>query len=125
MVRSLLFTLHLLEKICSDSPDNPFYDAYRVDRENEVDTILHRNYALLSQKNIQDQIVQVLIELIVKHHELISVRAFFNLISDLLIPVNWSELKHVSVKPSIMLKNGLPEQLFNRPERSTLLTSNR
>ncbi|WP_214811333.1 DNA phosphorothioation-dependent restriction protein DptF [Exiguobacterium sp. s127] len=111
----------LLKKICSDSVDNPFYDAYRLDRENEIDTILHRNYALLSQKDIQDQIVQVLIELIVKHHELISVRAFFNLISDLLIPVNWSELKHVSVKPSIMLKNGLPEQLFNRPERSTLL----
>ncbi|WP_131503329.1 DNA phosphorothioation-dependent restriction protein DptF [Exiguobacterium sp. s138] len=116
------FYSDLLEKICSDSPENPFYDAYRVDRENEVDTILHRNYALLSQKNIQDQIVQVLIELIVKHHELISVRAFFNLISDLLIPVNWNELKHVSVKPSIMLENGLPEQLFNRPERSKLLT---
>jgi len=111
----------LLEKICSDSPDNPFHDAYQIDRESGVDTILHRNYALLSQKNIQDRIVQVLIELIVKHHELISVRAFFNLISDLLIPVNWDELKHVSVTPSVMLENGLPEQLFNRPERSTLL----
>ncbi|WP_426354583.1 DNA phosphorothioation-dependent restriction protein DptF [Exiguobacterium sp. R-39] len=111
----------LLEKICSDTPNNPFYDAYRIDRENKVDTILHRNYALLSQKNIQDQIVQVLIELIVKHHVLISVRNFFNLISDLLIPINWSELKHITVKPLSMLKYGLPEQLFNRPERSSLL----
>lgn len=76
---------------------------------------------MLSQRNIQDQIVQVLIELIVKHHVLISVRNFFNLISDLLIPINWNELKQIAVKPSIMLDNGLPEQLFNRPERSSLL----
>lgn len=111
----------LLERICSDTPNNPFYDAYRIDRENEIDTILHRNYALLSQKNIQDQIVQIIIELIVKHHVLISVRNFFNLISDLLIPVNWNELKQITVKPSVMLENGLPEQLFNRSERSSLL----
>ncbi|WP_231505597.1 DNA phosphorothioation-dependent restriction protein DptF [Bacillus sp. EB01] len=111
----------LIEKIVSSSGDNPFYQALLEDQNNSVETMAHQNYLLLQNKFVQEQIVQLVIQTIVKKKLVISARAFLNFIADILIP---DILHPVSVLNDFdKLNYSLPNLLFNRKERSFILDS--
>ncbi|WP_421377976.1 DNA phosphorothioation-dependent restriction protein DptF [Bacillus salacetis] len=111
----------LMEKVFSESKDNPFYEAMRVDEANSVRTIVHENFQLMQNEFVQQQIVQLVIQTIVKSKLVISARAFLNFIADIIIP---DEVKNIKLVTEFeALKDSTPTLLFNRRERSVLLNA--
>ncbi|ALC90600.1 hypothetical protein AM500_13000 [Bacillus sp. FJAT-18017] len=109
----------LIEKIVNSSSDNPFYLALLEDEKNNITTMVHENYKMLSNKNVQEQVVQLVIQTIVQKKLVISARAFLNFISDILIPDN---LQNVSLLTDFeKLNYSLSNLLFDRKERSFIL----
>ena len=113
------FYSSLLEKICTPSDENPFYLGFKEDESNQLHTMVHKNYKLLQNGFVQDQIVQLIIQTIVKKKLVISARAFLNFIADILIP---DEVENIKLLNEFnVLEYSLPNLLFNRRERSVIL----
>lgn len=114
------FYKEILQKICDQTEENPFYVAYKLDQENKNDhSIVHTNYMLLSEENIQNRIIQLLIKIMVIDKNSISVRSFLDFISDLVIP---SDIKNeVYWSSSQILENSLPALLFRHSNKSPIL----
>lgn len=117
-VESEYFTA-LIKKICTQDEKNPFYLAYKKDREENQLSMLHENYEFLCNEFVQNQLVQLVIQVIVKYKILISSRHFLNFIADLLIP-NETDASRI-LNPYEKLKHSLPTLLFNSKGRSVLL----
>lgn len=113
------FYTSLIEKVTNNSEKNPFYLALKEDEGNNIDTMVHGNFRLLQNKVVQDCIVQIIIQSIVKKKLIISARAFLNFIADILIPDDIKQNKIMSEFD--VLENSLPNLLFNRVERSEIL----
>jgi len=111
----------LLQKIFEPSNQNPFYLGLKEDESNNICTMVHENYRLLQNKKIQNQIVQLIIKIIIKNKLVISARAFLNFIADILMP---DEIKNKELMNDFeVLEQSLPNLLFNRKERSTILNA--
>ncbi|MCK6207699.1 DNA phosphorothioation-dependent restriction protein DptF [Bacillus infantis] len=111
----------LMKKVFSDAEDNPFYAAMKEDEMHGVRTIVHENFQLMQNEFVQRQIVQLVIQTIVKSKLVISARTFLNFIADILIP---DEVKNINLVTEFeTLKDSLPTLLFNRRERSVLLNA--
>ncbi|WP_419883511.1 DNA phosphorothioation-dependent restriction protein DptF [Peribacillus sp. B-H-3] len=109
----------LLEKVFNPADNNPFFLALKEDEKNSVETMIHQNYRFLQNKFVQEQIVQLIIQTIVKKKLVISARSFLNFIADILIP---DEVKSLELATEFeKLEFSLPNLLFNRRERSTIL----
>lgn len=109
----------LIKKVCAINEENPFYVAYKKDKEENRLTILHENYEFLCNEFVQAQLVELVIEAIIKFKVSVSSRHFLNFIADLLIP-NKSDTSLV-YNPYEKLKHTLPTLLFNSNGRSELL----
>jgi DNA phosphorothioation-dependent restriction protein DptF len=118
--RSSFFS-SLLEKLLNKSDQNPFYIALREDQKNQIENIVHVNYRFLQNQVVQDQIVQLVTQTIVKKKLVISARAFLNFISDILVPDNVNRMEILSEFE--VLNHSLPTLLFNRRERSSILNA--
>lgn len=109
----------LLKKICMENERNPFYQAVIEDKKNNNYSIVHQNYQILCNKHVQNTIINLLIELMIKNKKSISSRDFLDFLADLLIPGGyesfdiWNDFEK--------LNNLLPSLLFNHPEKSELL----
>lgn len=109
----------LIEKIVNPISNNPFYLALLEDEKNRINTMVHENFKMLSNKNVQEQVVHLVIQSIVQKKLVISARAFLNFISDILIPDN---LQRVSLLTDFeKLSYSLVNLLFHRKERSFIL----
>ncbi|MEM5016868.1 DNA phosphorothioation-dependent restriction protein DptF [Metabacillus indicus] len=113
------FYSSLLEKIFNSSNDNPFYLALKEDENKNLETMIHKNYKFMQNKFVQDQIVNLIIQTVVKKKLVISARAFLNLIADILIPDDIHNLNDINEFD--VLEYCLPNLLFNRKERSIIL----
>lgn len=109
----------LLQKITDASDMNPFYVAYKKDIENNLHKMTHENFKFLQNKSVQNQIVQLVIQSIVKMKLVISARAFLNFITDILIPNDNRNLQELTEFEVIELS--LPNLLFKRKDRSNIL----
>ncbi len=118
-----------LEKIVSLSNyNNPFQKAYSETCINcSANCPIKLNYELLQESLIRKKVSELLIQCIVKHHQIISIRALYNFIFDLLVPVvlDGLNLREISkwVKRSSsadFLQNLFPNYLFEHPEVSDL-----
>lgn len=109
----------LLKKVCNPTMDNPFYKAYKKDKENNVYSIIHENYDFLSNEYVQKQIVNLIIKAIIKNKIVVSARSFLNFVSDILIPDEI--LAEAEMTPFLKLESTLPNLLFNKNDRSELL----
>ncbi|UYZ24024.1 DNA phosphorothioation-dependent restriction protein DptF [Mesobacillus jeotgali] len=118
--RSSFFSC-LLEKLLNKSDQNPFYVALKEDQKNYIENIVHVNYKFLQNQFVQDQIVQLVTQTIVKKKLVISARAFLNFISDILVPDNVNRIEILS--DFEVLNHSLPTLLFNRRERSSILNA--
>ncbi|WP_232233809.1 DNA phosphorothioation-dependent restriction protein DptF [Bacillus sp. J33] len=115
------FYTALLEKVFMKSDNNPFYLALQQDEKNNVHTMVHENYKLMQNKFVREQVVQLIIKSIVIKKLVISARAFLNLIADIIIP---DEVKSTKLLSEFdVLESSLPNLLFNRKDRSTILNA--
>lgn len=113
------FYSSLLNKIVDSSPHNPFYLALREDEKSEKETIVHQNYKMMQNKIVQHQVVQLVVQVIVKKKLVISARSFLNFIADILIP---DDVQNINLLTEFtVLESSLPNLLFNRKDRSPLL----
>lgn len=121
----------ILTNICKQTPDNPFYQAYLNDLQEDADLAsrnpILQNYELLQHEDIQDKIIQLLIEAMVKEKLIISTRGLFDFIYNIIVPpamenMNYDQInKYVS---DLDFKNYmlslLPFQLFERVDASPI-----
>ena len=113
------FFAELLKKICSSDDRNPFYQAYKLDLLNNIKTMAHYNYELLQSQTVQSELIQLIIQAIIKYKLVISARTFLNFVSDILIPV---QLGHYDLLNDFeRIENSLPFLLFKRKDRSPIL----
>lgn len=109
----------VLHKVFGSYEENPFYLAYKADLENGIRSMVHENYEFMQNEYIQNQIVDLTIQVLIKYKLVISARSFLNFIADLLIPDN---LKKYNVLTDFeRIESSVPNLLFNRRERSFIL----
>lgn len=107
------FFEEIVEKITNPTDRNPFYKLWKREWDAGIRTATHINYHLLQDEKMRLALVQVLIEAMVKKKLFLSTRALYNLLYDILVPLDNSH----NVEPEQLL----PYLLFERPDRSDLL----
>ncbi|MGR9049739.1 DNA phosphorothioation-dependent restriction protein DptF [Halobacillus faecis] len=110
-------------KIFSDHQQNPFYQAYKKDAERGIDWVVHQNYKFLMNESVQQHIVRLLINNLIKHKLVISARALFNFIADIVIPEGYVEGDELQWGPFEKINCTTPSLLFKRKDRSYILKS--
>ncbi|MGD6943930.1 DNA phosphorothioation-dependent restriction protein DptF [Cytobacillus gottheilii] len=111
----------IIEKIFDAIDENPFYLALKEDEQRNLNTMVHDNYKFLQNEFVQHQIVQLIIQAIVKQKLVISARAFLNFIADILIPDE--VLNKQLISEFDVLDYSVPNLIFNRKERSVILNA--
>lgn len=111
----------LLNKLFIEREDNPFYTAYKNDVQRSYRTMLHENYDFLRNKFVQEQVISLVIQSLVKKKLVISTRAFLNFVADILISENLQPLDKLNNFER--LQNAVPSLLFNNIDRSPILKS--
>jgi len=114
------FFMELIDKVTAPNPNNPFYDAWIQDMENEITSAAHTNYSLLQQQEVKESIVQSLIEVMIKKKVFISTRAFYNFLFEVIVPINY-ELAYENEEMSV--NEMLPNLMYGHPDRSPLLAA--
>lgn len=113
------FIRTVLGKITNPSPDNVFYQAYLDSKPVGGDyDPSYVNYELLCLPAVQDSIVKILIEAIVRYKLLLTPRELFDFIYRLVIPDSLKDFrKKADFFPSL-----LPSIIFNGGENKILKT---
>ncbi|MGE7772308.1 DNA phosphorothioation-dependent restriction protein DptF [Viridibacillus arvi] len=112
------FLSEILSKIMADHEGNPIYSAWKQDMAEGNYTMAHLNYQLLQNETIQHRVLEKLYHVMIRDKVILSTRAFYHFIFTLIMPTT-QEMD--SSKTSFGIEHTLPNLLFNRPERSTLL----
>ncbi|MFK3959982.1 DNA phosphorothioation-dependent restriction protein DptF [Pseudalkalibacillus hwajinpoensis] len=113
------FFLSILNNIFKDSNENPFHLAFKEDQNNGIHTMLHENFEFMKNPFVQKQVVDLIIQTLIRDKMVISARAFLNFIADILIPDTLSS--YYSLTEFDRLELNTPNLLFNRMERSPIL----
>ena len=109
----------LFSRITNPIPENPFYQAYLMDKQtNEINTLL-MNYEMFSSKSVQNQIVKLIIKTIIKDKIILSSRILLNYIYDILVPITTEEMMTSDFLD--MLPNLLPNLVFEGFDKSSFL----
>lgn len=104
------FITGILAKVTQKNANNPFFNAYLHDHD-EQNMILKKNYELLMNQGVQATLVNLLVRVQIQFQQLLSVRQIMNFIHDLVIPP-----KDVTGYQAL-----LPALLFSGQMRSSLL----
>lgn len=107
------FFKSIIQKVVNPNEDNPFYNTWKRDKAEGINSAAHENYILLQDETIQDSVVQKLIEAMIQEKLFLSTRALYNFIYDIIVPLN--------SKTEFLPNHALPFMLFNRPDRSDLM----
>lgn len=114
------FYLEALEKITARHADNEIYQAWKLDIENGIHTIVHDNYKMLLEPQVQKRVVEKLIQIIIRNKIIVSTRSYYNFIFDIIVPSS------LLVNPNLTgfeIQNMLPNLLFGSLDRSDVLLS--
>ncbi|MCG7384380.1 DNA phosphorothioation-dependent restriction protein DptF [Paenibacillus sp. ACRRY] len=121
----------ILQKITQKSDYNPFYQAY-LREKNDYSEITQKNpiiqnYELLQHDDIQEKIIDLLIQSMVKEKLIISTRALLDFIYNILVPSSMDNVEHEKLMELIEDQDFqsytaclLPFQLFDREDASTI-----
>ncbi len=115
------FYQSLLNKILQEGNKNPFHQAYERDLKKSERTMLHENYEFFKNEFVQEQVISLVIQSVIKKKLVISTRAFLNFVADILISENLSKVSQLTNFEK--LKNSLPSLLFDNTDRSSILKS--
>lgn len=118
-----------INKIVDPVPINPFWLAYEKHKQTYPSNCpIRYNYELLQDSQIQSRIRNLLIECIVRNQMTISIRALYNFIYDIIVPVDFYNSdskengKHLSsLAKKSYLEAMLPNYIFEHPELSPIL----
>lgn len=113
------FIRAVLKKITQDSDDNVFYQSYKESKPkgDEYDPV-YVNYELLRLPTVQDTIVKVLIEAIIRYKLLLTPRELFDFIYRIVIPGTIEDFK----KTDHFFSSLLPSLIFGGGEGKILKT---
>ena len=112
------FYLEALQKITAAHPANEIYNAWKQDLDNGIRTIVHENYKMLMDVQVQKRIVEKLVQTIIRNKMIVSTRSFYNFIFDIIVPSS------VLINPNrtgFAIQNTLPNLLFESLDRSDVL----
>lgn len=112
---------------------NIFYSSYKINCskcDNFNCCPIKANYELLSKENVQNSIVDLLVQCIVKDKIIISTRALLNFIYELIVPRSYIDVNSPTFKNRISSLNSseyimslMPNIIFNHRELSTIFES--
>lgn len=126
-VKSLMRKItHSLEMELQEK--NIFYTSYKkncTQCENKNCCPIKSNYELLAQDNVEDSIVELLVQCIVKNKIIISTRALLNFIYELIVPRSYIDVNSPTFKNKISklnkkeyIKSLMPNIIFDHKELS-------
>lgn len=121
----------ILQRITQNSAQNPFYQAYLRDKNEFPELALKnpiiQNYELLQHDDIQDKIIDLLIQAMIKEKLIISTRALLDFIYNIIVPSSMDNLDHEKLMEVIKKQDFqsytlclLPFLLFNREDTSNI-----
>lgn len=118
----------LMQKITDSSEYNIFYKSYKkncVECSNCRCCPIKANYELLSNEKVQESVVDLLVQCIIKNKIIISTRALINFMYELIVPRSYIDVNSPIFKNSIAKLNDLdyvkalmPNIVFNHRELS-------
>lgn len=118
----------LIEKITSKSELNKFYESYKKNCsqcQNCNCCPIKANYELLSKDEVQDAIVDLLVQGIIKNKIIISTRALLNFLYEILVARSYVDVNSPMFKQNIWkltkenyIRSLTPNILFNHKELS-------
>lgn len=107
---------------------NIFYSSYKrncTKCENKDCCPIKANYELLSKDNVQDSIVELLVQCIIKDKIIISTRALLNFMYELIVPRSYIDVNSPTFKNKISklhnqdyVKSLMPNTIFDHKELS-------
>lgn len=110
------FYEELFAKVFKKDQSNPFYNSFVNDIKNGKKTTAHENFEFLQSIHVQRQIINLIIQSIVKDKLVISTRTILSFIADIVLG------KDNSITGET-LDDILPNILFSSSDRSELLNS--
>ena len=110
----------LFKKITDKNKQNPFYQAYLRDVVNEYNGPIRYNYELLMNEKVVNEIVQLVINAIIKFKRIVSTRELLNFIYEIIVPPVINEYKAIDEVYDYM-EEILPNLIYTTSERSPLL----
>ena len=123
----------LINKITNPSEVNDFYNSYKENCsncKNKDKCPIKANYELISEDNVQNAIVDLLVQCIIKKKIIISTRALLNFMYDLIIARSYIDVNSPMFKDKIgKLKNEeyinslTPNIIFNHKELSFIFNA--
>ncbi|AOM83532.1 DNA phosphorothioation-dependent restriction protein DptF [Salisediminibacterium beveridgei] len=113
----------ILNRIFVESDSNPFYEAFKLDvnEHKGFKGILHYNYQYLMNSQVQYVVVQSMIRAILMKKIVVSTRAVFNFIANIIIPEGYDEELEFGWSDGDFFENSFPNLMFNRKNRSIML----
>lgn len=118
----------LIKRITDSSEHNIFYSSYKRNCSqctNKDCCPIKSNYELLGKDNVQDSIVELLVQSIIKNKIIISTRALLNFMYELMIPISYIDVNSPTFKNKISklnnheyIKSLMPNLIFNHKELS-------
>lgn len=123
----------LINKITNPSEVNDFYNSYKENCsncKNKDKCPIKANYELISEDNVQNAIVDLLVQCIIKKKNIISTRALLNFMYDLIIARSYIDVNSPMFKDKIgKLKNEeyinslTPNIIFDHKELSFIFNA--
>ncbi|PZD93007.1 DNA phosphorothioation-dependent restriction protein DptF [Paenibacillus sambharensis] len=121
----------IFQKVTQKTDDNPFYQAYlrdyADDRELAARNPIIQNYELLQHEDVQDKIIHLLIQIMIKEKLIISTRALLDFIYSMLVPSVMENMSHKRVSEFVLELDFqeyvgclLPFQVFEKADASSL-----
>ena len=126
-----LFLKNILDKVTGLNKDNEIYNSYKTcctDCKCKNRCPIKLNYEYLLNEDIKNNLVQLIIEIIIKYKFIVSTRAFLNFIFTIIVPSNLNGIAIENLKKAIDKMDGksyvaslLPNLLYKSPDRSDIL----
>jgi len=121
----------IFQKITQKTDDNPFYQAYLHDYEDDRDIATRnpiiQNYEIFQHEDVQEKIIDLLIQAMVKEKLIISTRGLLDFIYNILVPASMENMNYIQTKEFIdaldfkdYTSSLLPFQLFEKKDASSI-----
>ncbi|MGM1050410.1 MAG: DNA phosphorothioation-dependent restriction protein DptF [Bacillota bacterium] len=121
----------IFEKITQKTDENPFYQAYQRDYEDDKEIAAQnpiiQNYELFQYEDVQDKIIDLLIQAMIKEKLIISTRGLLDFVYNILVPASMENMNYLQVKEYVHHQDFkdytfslLPFQLFGKVDASAI-----
>lgn len=113
----------LFHKITQNTPENPFYRTYeqkcKKDCSYQETCPVVKNYEMLNEKKVQEEIIHLLAELTIKFKQIVSPRMFLDFIYKMLVPEHYvgKQSKQEKLSQKQYVEGLLPNLVFQLADR--------